>query len=82
MKDQNLVGIRPSEAITMRSLLATLCPPAAVLASGKSFQAAVNLGLTLCFFLPGVLHAHSVVGAYKTQRRNDTIMRIAANYYE
>jgi uncharacterized membrane protein YqaE (UPF0057 family) len=66
----------------MRSLLATLCPPVAVLASGRSSQAAVNLGLTLCFFIPGMLHAFSVVGGYKTRRRNDTIMRITAKYYD
>lgn len=66
----------------MRSLLAALCPPAAVLASGRSSQAAVNLGLTLCFFIPGVLHAWSVVGSYKVQRRNDAITRIVAKYYD
>ena len=66
----------------MRSLLATLCPPAAVLATGKTSQAAVNLGLTLCFFIPGMLHAWSVVGGYKTQRRNDAIMNIVAKYYD
>lgn len=65
----------------MRSLLATLCPPAAVLASGRSSQAAVNLGLTLCFFIPGVLHAWSVVGGYKSHRRNETLMRLAEKYY-
>ena len=66
----------------MRSLLATICPPAAVLASGKSSQAAVNLGLTLCFFIPGVLHALSVVGHYQIQRRNDMITRIVEKYYD
>jgi uncharacterized membrane protein YqaE (UPF0057 family) len=66
----------------MRSLLAALCPPAAVFASGRSSQAAVNLGLTLCFFIPGVLHAWSVVGDYKVQRRNDAITRIVAKYYD
>jgi uncharacterized membrane protein YqaE (UPF0057 family) len=73
--------MRLSEESIMRSLLATLCPPAAVLASGRTSQAAINLGLTLCFFVPGVLHALSVVGGYKLQRRNEMLMRLAEKYY-
>ncbi len=65
----------------MRSLLAALCPPIAVLASAKSSQAALNLGLTLCFFVPGVLHALHVVRDRNIQRRNETLMRLAAQYY-
>lgn len=65
----------------MRSLLATLCPPAAVLASGKSSQAAVNLALTLFFFVPGMLHALSVVHDYKVHRRNELLMDLADKYY-
>ena len=45
----------------MRYLLALLLPPIAVLFSGKPFQALLNLVLTLCFWLPGAIHAVLVV---------------------
>ena len=64
----------------MLSLLAVLCPPAAVMLTGRPSQAAVNLVLTLLFYFPGLLHALCVVGQHKTRRRNETLMRLVALY--
>jgi uncharacterized membrane protein YqaE (UPF0057 family) len=69
------------EVPVVYSLLAILCPPAAVLAIAKPSRAAVNMLLTLLLYLPGLFHALSVVDKHKTQRRNETIMRLAARYY-
>jgi uncharacterized membrane protein YqaE (UPF0057 family) len=64
----------------MRVLLAILCPPAAVLLLGKPSQSAINLFLTLLLYFPGMLHALSVVNQYKTERRNETLMRVVSRY--
>jgi uncharacterized membrane protein YqaE (UPF0057 family) len=65
----------------MYHILAILCPPAAVLLLGKPSQTALNLGLTLLLYFPGVWHALSVVDQHKTQRRNDTLTRLVTRYY-
>jgi uncharacterized membrane protein YqaE (UPF0057 family) len=64
----------------MLSLLAILCPPAAVLLLGKPSQGALNVVLTLLLYVPGMIHALSVVSHYKTERRNETLMRLVALY--
>jgi uncharacterized membrane protein YqaE (UPF0057 family) len=64
----------------MLSLLAILCPPAAVLLLGKPSQTALNVALTLLLYVPGMLHALSVVSQYRTERRNETLMRLVALY--
>jgi uncharacterized membrane protein YqaE (UPF0057 family) len=43
----------------VRYLLAIILPPVAVLLCGKPVQALLNLVLTLFFWIPGVVHAHS-----------------------
>jgi uncharacterized membrane protein YqaE (UPF0057 family) len=53
----------------MRYLLALLCPPVAVLMCGKPFQAIINLLLTLCFWVPGAVHALLVANDYYEDRR-------------
>ncbi len=64
----------------MRTFLAFVCPPAAVLLHGNPSQTAVNCLLTLMLYLPGVLHALYVVGQYQTERRNETLMRLIGRY--
>lgn len=64
----------------MLSVLAVVCPPLAVLLTAGPRRAAANTGLTLLLFAPGVLHALGVVGRYHTDRRNRTLMRLAAQY--
>ncbi len=50
-------------------LLALLLPPVAVLLCGKPIQALLNLGLTCCLYVPGVIHAFAVVGEKKQDKR-------------
>lgn len=45
----------------MKWFFALVFPPIALLLCGKPFQAVLNLGLCLLFWLPGVLHALLVV---------------------
>lgn len=59
----------------MRSLLAVVCPPLAVLSAGSLADAARNAGLTLLLFVPGVVHALGVVDRFDTARRYDSVMR-------
>ena len=50
-------------------LLAIICPPLAVLFCGKPIQAVLSIGFTLCFWLPGMLHALLVVKESKDNKR-------------
>lgn len=59
----------------MFALLAVVCPPLAVLATGKPGRAATNLGLTLLFYVPGVIHALAVVGQRRIERQYEAVMR-------
>ena len=59
----------------MRYLLAILLPPIAVLSCGKPFQAIINLILTLCFWIPGAVHALFVVHNFHEDRRADRVIR-------
>ena len=59
----------------MLPLLATVCPPLAVLATDTPARAAANLGLTLLLVVPGVVHAHRAVGRYTLRRRYESVMR-------
>ncbi|CAG0970010.1 hypothetical protein PHYC_01191 [Phycisphaerales bacterium] len=58
----------------MRYLFAILLPPVAVLSCGKPFQALLNLLLTLCFWLPGVIHAVLVVNQFHEERNTQKII--------
>ena len=58
----------------MRYLIAILLPPLAVLSCGKPFQAILNVFLTLCFFVPGAVHACLVVHSYLADKRADRIV--------
>jgi uncharacterized membrane protein YqaE (UPF0057 family) len=59
----------------LRSLLAIICPPLAVLASGTRTQVVLNTGLTLLLFIPGIIHALSIVDQYNVERRYENVMR-------
>jgi uncharacterized membrane protein YqaE (UPF0057 family) len=58
----------------MRYLLAIILPPLAVLLCGKPLQALLNLLLTLCFWVPGVVHAILVVHAHLEDKRTGRIV--------
>jgi uncharacterized membrane protein YqaE (UPF0057 family) len=59
----------------MRSLLAILCPPVAVLASGTRSQALANAGLTLLLFVPGVIHALGIVEKRQVERQYQALFQ-------
>jgi uncharacterized membrane protein YqaE (UPF0057 family) len=50
-----------------------LIPPVAVLLCGKPIQALINLGLTFCLYLPGLIHALIVVNKYYADQRTEKI---------
>lgn len=58
----------------MRYLIAILLPPLAVFLCGKPFQALLNILLTLCFWIPGVVHALFVVHSHLADKRTDRIV--------
>jgi len=58
----------------MRYLLAIILPPVAVLLCGKPIQAILNLILTLCFWIPGVVHALFVVNSHLADKRADEMV--------
>lgn len=53
----------------MLPLLAVVCPPLAVLASGSRSQALKNAALTMLLFVPGVIHALGVVERRAVERQ-------------
>lgn len=57
----------------MRYFLAIILPPLAVLLCGKPFQALLNITLTICFWLPGVIHALFVVNSHKADKRTERL---------
>jgi uncharacterized membrane protein YqaE (UPF0057 family) len=63
---------------TVLTMLAILCPPLAVLATGRPGRATVNLGLTALLYVPGVIHALQVVDQYNTERWSEAYMRAVA----
>ena len=58
----------------MLYILALLLPPVAVLLAGKPIQALLNLLLTLCFWIPGVVHACLVVHERYNDKRTQQII--------
>lgn len=50
-------------------LLAIFLPPVAVLMVGRPIQALINLLLTICFYVPGLIHAVLVINDKKADRR-------------
>lgn len=59
----------------MRTVLAVVCPPLAVAASGTRAEVVTCLGLTALLYLPGVLHALRVVDRHVTRRRYEQLFR-------
>jgi uncharacterized membrane protein YqaE (UPF0057 family) len=59
----------------VRTVLAVVCPPLAVAASGTRSDLVANLGLTALLFVPGVLHALRVVDRHDTRRRYAELLR-------
>jgi uncharacterized membrane protein YqaE (UPF0057 family) len=57
----------------MLYLLAILLPPVAVLFCGKPIQFLLNIILTVCFYLPGAVHAILVVNSHLADKRAERI---------
>jgi uncharacterized membrane protein YqaE (UPF0057 family) len=53
----------------MLYLLAIILPPVAVLLRGKPLQALLNLLLTICLWVPGVIHAWIVINGANADAR-------------
>lgn len=64
----------PSEA-RVRYLIAILLPPLAVLLCGKPVQFFLNIILTLCFYVPGAIHAVLVVNSHLADQRTERLER-------
>ncbi len=58
----------------MLAILVILCPPLAVLITASPLEAVKNFGLSLLLYVPGVVHAHSIVERYRVNRRYDVVM--------
>lgn len=55
-------------------ILAILFPPLAVLLCGKPFQALISIPLTICLWIPGVIHAFSVVNDRNADKRTNKLI--------
>ncbi|TWE06414.1 uncharacterized membrane protein YqaE (UPF0057 family) [Neobacillus bataviensis] len=66
----------------MLYLLAIVLPPVAVLLRGKPFQALLNLLLTICFWLPGVIHAWIVINGANKDSRMKKQAKLIAGYQQ
>lgn len=64
----------------MLPLLAVLCPPLAVLATGRPGRATLNVLLTFSLYVPGLLHALAVIARHRTDRRNAALLAAVAAY--
>ncbi len=58
----------------MRYLLAILVPPLAVFLCRRPFQGFLNLILTLCFWVPGMIHALVVVFDRREEERAKVVV--------
>jgi uncharacterized membrane protein YqaE (UPF0057 family) len=54
----------------MRYFLCFLCPPIAILTTGKIGSFILNIILTLFLWIPGIIHAILVVSKYYDDRRH------------
>ena len=59
----------------MRYLFAFVFPPLAVLLCGKPIQFILSIPLTVCFWVPGVIHAMCVVSSHLADQRNAKLIR-------
>lgn len=61
-------GVWPRE-VRKRYALAILLPPLAVLKCRRPRQTALNVALTLCFYIPGMAHAALMVYDHQEEQR-------------
>lgn len=61
----------------MRYLLCILLPPLAVMTTGRLGSTILNVLLTCCFWLPGMIHAFAVVNDWKQDKRVEQLARLS-----
>lgn len=59
----------------MRYFLCIIFPPLAVLTTGKPGAFILSVLLTICFWIPGVIHAILVVNNYYAEERHHELLR-------
>ena len=59
--------------------LCFLFPPLAALLSGGIISCIINIVLSLCFYIPGVIHAFAVVNNSKQEKRNNKVIEAIKN---
>ena len=60
----------------MKYLLAIICPPLAVLMCGRPMQAMINLLLTLCLWVPGMVHAFFIVNSAMADEKAGSTLHV------
>ncbi|WP_183580166.1 YqaE/Pmp3 family membrane protein [Mucilaginibacter sp. X5P1] len=66
----------------MRYFLCFICPPAAVLTTGRIGSFILSIILTIFFWIPGIIYAILVTNDFYSARRNRRVVRaIRANRY-
>ena len=53
----------------LRFFFCVVCPPIAVLMTGRIASFLLSLVLTLCLWIPGIIHACLVVNDYHAEQR-------------
>ncbi len=59
----------------MRYFLCIILPPLAVLTTGRVGAFILSIILTICFWIPGVIHAILIVSNYNADKRNEKLIR-------
>lgn len=65
----------------MRYFLCFLCPPIAILTTGKLGSMLLNIILTIFLWVPGIIHAILVVNKYYEDKRHRQLMAMARRGY-
>ncbi|MGZ3862495.1 MAG: YqaE/Pmp3 family membrane protein [Bacteroidia bacterium] len=63
----------------MRYFLCFILPPLAVLSTGKIGAFILSIILTICFWVPGIIHAILVVSNHHANKRNDKLVKAMRN---
>lgn len=59
----------------MKYLLCIILPPVACIVANRKSAALLNLLLTCCLWVPGVIHAFFVVMGAEADKRNQDVIR-------
>lgn len=65
----------------MSLLISLLCPPMAVAMTGQAWQVGLNMLLTICFYVPGLIHALFITRHHQLERRHALVLASIDRYY-